>query len=254
MKKIILLLFLILSFGYGKIILGVHPISNKAQLKESMKSLTNYLSKELDEKVVIFVGKNYKDGEDRLINGQIDLLIISPYAMYKMLKKYTHIIPMTQLKLNNKLKYRGAIIVSKNSNINELHEIKNRSFIFGDPSSTFAYAIPKKLLKIAGIRHSKIYSVTTQPEIIKAISSGKVVAGGVKESFAKKNLDKVKIIKYSKYLPTYAVAVNLKKVDRQKIIKVKKAFLNFQKSLDMGPFGIINKFNRVSSRKYSDLF
>ncbi len=243
------------SLAFSHIVIGIHPIADKESVKKGIKPLAKFLEEKINQKVEIFVGDTYKEGEDKLIKGDIDLLIISPYGMYKMIKKYhRYIMSIAKLKLNGKSKYRGVIITRKNSDIRELRDIQGKSFVFGDPSSTFAYAVPKNMLKIAGVKPKKIYNVETQEQIVSAVAFGKVDAGGVKESFAKNNLDRVKIIKYSKYLPTYVIAVNLKKVKRKTITDIKKALLRFKGSMDMQPFGIVNGFLKTSNYEYRNLF
>ncbi len=258
--KYIIALLLFIGLLNAKIVLNVIPIVDRDIVYQGMMPLKNFLEKELNEEVVIEVGKNYKEGENRLMNGKIDLAFIGPYATAKLMKKSRFIVPLVKLVKNGKAKYRGAIVVRKNSDIRKLSQFKGKRFAFGDPSSTLSSAVPKYMLNIAGVKLEDLASYKyygSHSKVIRAIINNKADGGGVKENFALANLDKLKIIKYTMYVPTFTILANAKYTKRKKLELIKSALLRFKKtskSIKIGPFGRVDSFTNAYKGEYEAMY
>jgi len=235
MKKISFILFFLVAFlsvANAKIIFGVIPLTDKDIMQKRFAPFAKYLTQELGEKVVLKIGKDYDEIQDGIMNGKIDLAYLGPIGAAKVLQKNRWIMPLVKLKKGNFTKYRGMILARKDSSIKTLKDFKGKKFAFGDPSSTISTFVPRYYLRIAGVKLTdlkKYYYTGTHGNVIKAILSGKVDGGGVKEDLGKEAVatGKIKLIEYTFYIPTFTICANSKKFSRKKISQVKKVLLKF---------------------------
>jgi ABC-type phosphate/phosphonate transport system substrate-binding protein len=65
--------------------------------------------------------------------------------------------------------------------------------------------------------------------VVRAVLDGKAAAGGVKESVALKNQDKLKILEISKPIPNFPICVNLKSLGKEKAKKIQSLLLSLPK-------------------------
>ena len=260
MLRFFMVSLLFVSFVEAKIVLNVIPIIDRDIVAKGVAPLGEFLEAELGEEVVIEVGKNYKEGEDKIMKGKITLAFIGPFATAKLMKKSHFIIPLVKLMKNNKTNYRGAIIVKKGSKIKKMSDFKGKRFVFGDPSSTLSSAVPKFMLSIAGVKLKdlKSYKYTgSHSNVIKEILANRADGGGVKENFAIENSDKLKIIKYTMYVPNFTILANAKYTSRKKLAKIKNALLMFKNNSDsikIGPFGKLDGFKMAYKSEYIKLY
>ncbi|GBD08132.1 hypothetical protein HRbin22_00365 [Candidatus Thermoflexus japonica] len=83
--------------------------------------------------------------------------------------------------------YRAAIVVSVNSPIRDLRELRGRSFAFGAPNSTQGHLIPRLMLQQAGIslRDLRFYAFhDSHASTANAVISGRYDAGGLQDTLA----------------------------------------------------------------------
>jgi len=259
MRKM-LLISLLICFAQAEVVMNIIPIIEKNKLKAGLEPLRIALEKRLGEKVIIKINKTYKEGEDEIATGKVDLAFIGPIATAKLTKKSRYLIPLVKLVKDGKIKYRGVIIVAKNSPIKKMRDFKNKKFAFGDPSSTLSSVIPEFMLRTAGVKLTdlkKYYYTGSHSNVIKAVINGQVAGGGVKENLAKKYLNKLRILKYTMFVPTFTILANAKYTDREKLAKIKSALLEFknsQDSVDMGPFGRLDGFKRAYKNEYRQFY
>lgn len=127
--------------------------------------------------------------------------------------------------------YRSFIVVSKESGINNLADLKGKIFAFGGKSSTQGYIIPRIILSKSGIKLGdfKDYIYTgSHYNCVNAVISKKADACGMQdimaESMAAQNL--VRILYKSEYYPSSGIVAS-QSVPAEVCKKVKQALLNF---------------------------
>ena len=105
-------------------------------------------------------------------------------------------------------------------------------FAFGDKGSTSSYLVPKYILAKSGVKLAdlKDHLLTgSHSNVVRAILEGKAAAGGVKESVALKNQDKLKFLEISKPIPNFPICVNLKSLGKEKAKKFQNLLLGLPK-------------------------
>jgi len=89
----------------------------------------------------------------------------------------------------NKKKFYGVFVVTKNSPINSINELKGKSFAFGNKNSTIGRYLSQAELVKAGIRSadlSKYDFLGRHDKVALAVAVGNYDAGVVKENTFKK--------------------------------------------------------------------
>ena len=129
-------------------------------------------------------------------------------------------------------RYHAAIITAPDSKINDIKQLKGKSFCFGSRMSTQGHIIPRKMLEDAGITlkdlshyHYTGSHVNTVSDVLK----GECDAGGIQDVLANSLASerKIKIIGLSEPYPSSIIAYN-KDVDSDTVRAVKAALLAFE--------------------------
>jgi phosphonate transport system substrate-binding protein len=106
--------------------------------------------------------------------------------------------------------HHTVIIVRADSGINELREIKGRTFAFGDIHSTSSHLVPRAMLKQAGVDLTSLryYEyLGHHDDVAQAVLKGDFDAGGVMEAVALRYESKgIKLLKYSPEVPEFNMA------------------------------------------------
>lgn len=147
-------------------------------------------------------------------------------------EKYEAVMLVRGLNSEGKASYRSCLVVSPESPIKKIEDLRNKSIVFGSKSSTQGYLIPRILLaennlpleSLAGYRFTGSHR-NCADEVI----AGRVDACGMQDTMAN-DLSRqglVRILYTSKDYPSSGIAVN-KDVPPEVREKVKKALLDFQ--------------------------
>jgi len=117
------------------------------------------------------------------------------------------------------------------SPIENLKDLKGRTFAFGDKYSTQGHLIPRKMLEDSGVtvENLKSYAFTgSHVNTAKAVLNGEYDAGGMQDTLAKKLVaeGKIKILALSKPYPSSLICFN-KNVDPTILKAVKTTLLSF---------------------------
>ena len=231
LNRAIFLLLLCVVFVEAKIVLGVVPSDNKRVLIKRFTPLVQYLSTKTHQKVVLKIGKSYKEIHDNLIKGEIDFAYIGPFAAYKAMKKNRYVMPVVKILTNGKPYYRVAIITNEKSEIKSLREYNGRYFAFGDKLSASTYYVPRHMLHLRGVdlkQLSKYNFIGNQSTILSKVIRNKIDGGAIKETLALKYKKKVKILEISNKILNYTICANMKYASREEMTKIKKALLSLK--------------------------
>ncbi len=236
MKKVILLGILMLTFiaanVQAEIIFGVIPLEDKDVMVQKFTPLCKFLSSKMGEPVTLQVGSDYDETENELAQGKIQAAYLGPVGAVKDNQKNRAVIPIVKVVKKGSPFYKSYVIAPKNSPVQSVADLKGKVFAFGDKGSTSSYLVPKYILSKSGIKLTdlKDHLLTgSHSNVVRAVLSGKAAAGGVKESVALKNQDKLKFLEISKPIPNFPICVNIKSLSKAKAKKMQKFLLSLPK-------------------------
>src|SRR5437867_2474076 len=134
----------------------------------------------VDIKLTIF--PSYEEGIDSLVRGSVDFVRFGP-ASYITAKARQPGIDLLAMETEfGEKRFKGVIIVQKESSIRSLADLRGKRFAFGDPSSTIGrYLVQAELLK-AGLHASDLPGskyLNRHDTVVKAVEIGDFAAGAV---------------------------------------------------------------------------
>lgn len=241
------------------------PRLSASELQTMFAPLTEYLTREVGEKVTLVVPKDFDGVLAAVKAGKADIGFVNP-LIYVQVK---HAINIEPLALSSEVKsgtrIRGVIIARKDSNITQLQDLKGKKFSFVDEDSPAGHIFQKLLLSRAGFDVKKdivmLPYAKTQEGVVMAVFNRTADAGGVREEQLdrmKGSLDtsQLRIVGYTDYFPNWPLfaAPNLKKPTADKIraalLKLKPNDPQNEKILGLLR---LTGFIPVSDREYDDL-
>jgi phosphonate transport system substrate-binding protein len=234
-KSIFMSLFLLLMVVvnvHADIQLGVIPLEDKAIMEAKFAPLCNYLSNELGETVTLHVGSDYDEIEKSLVAGTIQAAYIGPVGAVHSYQTNHAVIPVVKVIKKGSPFYKSYVVALKDSPLMKVSDLKGKVFAFGDKGSTSSYLVPKYLLAKSGVKLADLKAnilTGSHSNVIRAVLAGKAAAGGVKESVALKNQDKLKFLEISKPIPNFPICVNLKVLGKERAKKFQAALLKLAK-------------------------
>ncbi|MFV1441595.1 PhnD/SsuA/transferrin family substrate-binding protein [Phaeobacter sp. JH20_36] len=157
--------------------------------------LSNRLGEVLGEKVVIrmTVAKEYQEGIDQLANGEVDFARFGPASYVHVMKQNPDIRIVAMESKKGRKRFKGVIVVHRDSTITQLSDLAGLSFAFGDELSTIGRYLAQSQLLEAGIDSGDLhtYEYLGRHDLVgEAVGAGKFTAGALKESTYKKLIAK----------------------------------------------------------------
>jgi len=241
------------------------PRLSAVELQTMFAPLTEYLTREVGEKVSLVVPKDFDGVKDAVKAGKVDIGFVNP-LIYIQVKQSVNIEPLAlSSEVKSGTRIRGIIIARKDSGITKLQELKGKKFSFVEEDSPAGHIFQKLLLSRAGFDVKKdvvmLPYAKTHEGVVIAVFNKTADAGGVREE----QLDKMKgsldtsqlrVVGYSDYFPNWPFfsTPGLKKETADKIrtalLKLKPNDPQNEKIL--GPARLTG-FIPVSDREYDDL-
>ncbi len=209
-----------ISFG------AISTVQNSIMQKK-LTPLMDYISATIKKDIKFKTGIDYIDTIEKFQKGEYDLGYIGPAPYILATQKNKNALKII-VGLNNKNNgnFHSVIVVRKNSPINSMDDLKNKTFAFGSPKSTLSFFIPMDMLKKQKIEEElkEYVFLDKHDKVAKFVIMGKYDAGGIKESVAKKYSKYLKIIATSQDIPDFLIVANEKFPD-ELVEKIKKALL-----------------------------
>lgn len=145
--------------------------------------LTERLGKTVTIKMVI--AKEYEEGIRQLTAGEVDFARFGP-ASYVIAKSINPLIQIVAMESKGGQKrFKGVIVVHRDSPIRSLEDLSGQSFAFGDELSTIGRYLAQAELLEAGISSAdlKNFDYLGRHDLVGvAVGAGKYSAGALKES------------------------------------------------------------------------
>jgi len=137
---------LICSAGTDAITIGLLPGGNPKVIEKEAYVLAEKLQQKTGRPFEIYISKNYTAMIEALKNKKVDLAVLSSMT-YVTAEKEVNLKVLLKKTWSNSPFYYSAIVVSKNSKIKKLADLKNKTIAFVDEKSTSGYLYPQIYLR-----------------------------------------------------------------------------------------------------------
>lgn len=166
------------------VVLAIHPYLPFQELQKRYKPLADYLEMALNKKVVVRIGRDYGEHITYMGKDQVDIAYLGPAAYVRMVEKYGEKPLLARLAVNGEPVFRGYLVTSPDSGINDLQSLRGKRFAFGDPGSTMSHFVPRHMMLEAGIDVDTLEDyqfLGSHKNVALAVLSDAFDAGAVKE-------------------------------------------------------------------------
>lgn len=168
------------AWAADPLLMGVFPRRNTEVSHKMFNPMAEYLSEQLGREVQLVLRKDFASFWKGVMTQQYDIVHYNQYHYLKSHKEQGY-----QVILHNQEFGRdtlaGAIVVRKDSGINEIQDLKGKSIIFGGgPQAFIAYIAVRHLLKGAGLEPGmyKTLFARNPPNAAVATYAGEASAAG----------------------------------------------------------------------------
>ncbi|MGR3620812.1 PhnD/SsuA/transferrin family substrate-binding protein [Pseudophaeobacter sp.] len=171
------------------------PTETVRKYRPFLSFLADRMSERLGERVTIKmqIAKEYEEGIRQLAEGEVDFARFGP-ASYVMVKEANPDIRIVAIESKKgEKRFKGVIVVHRESPAQSLEELAGLTFAFGDELSTIGRYLAQAHLLDAGIAGTDLHSFAylgRHDLVGEAVGAGKFAAGALKESTFKKLIAK----------------------------------------------------------------
>ena len=245
-----------------EILIGLIPAESKSEIEKQFDPMRAYLQKKLGIPVKIFAATNYAGVVEAMSRDKIDVAWFGPLS-YVLAEKEAgaEAFAVGVRKSNGKSTYKSIYVVSGDSNIKSIQDLKGKNVAFVSPTSTSGGLVPTYLIKketgkmpeeffgkliYAGGHDAAELAVknkTVDAAADSDITYNKMLKNGqiTKESN--------RIIAESEPLPGLPLAYR-KELDPSLKQKIKDAFLNAHKDIQVTGYGELLRYEEAKSQDY----
>jgi phosphonate transport system substrate-binding protein len=175
--------------------------------------------------------ERYEDTVANLGSGITQFAALGPVNAVLAKERYPVAPLVMGLNPDGKPEYRAVIFTRIDSPLNNIKDLKGKSFAFGDKFSTQGHLIPRKMLEDVGILLNDLsrYVFTgSHSNTARAVLRGDYEAGGMQDNLARRLFrgGKIKILASSKAYPSSLICFN-ENLDPDVVKAVKEALLSF---------------------------
>nr|WP_247676768.1 PhnD/SsuA/transferrin family substrate-binding protein [Leisingera sp. HS039] len=167
------------------------PTATVKKYQPFLSFLSGRMSEELGEPVSIRlkIAKEYGEGIRQLAGGEVDFARFGPASYVHVMKENPEIRIVAMESKNGGKRFKGVIVVHKDSSVRSVEDLAGLSFAFGDELSTIGRYLAQEYLLEAGISGADLheYAYLGRHDLVgEAVGAGKFSAGALKESTFKK--------------------------------------------------------------------
>jgi len=232
-----ILVMTLVGSAAAEITFGVLPRLSAMELYTMFNPLTEYLSKEVGEKVSLVIPKDFDAFKAAVSSGHLDMGF-SNSLVYVQLRKNMALVPLA-LAVEPKAgsKFRGIIVARKDSGIEKPQDLKGKRLVFVEKDSAAGYIFQMLFLKKSGLDLHKDFITLPfakkHDNVIMAVFNKAADAGGIREDDLEKMKDKVdltqlKIVAYTDYFPNWPVFA-MPSMKKEVAAKITAALLKLSK-------------------------
>ncbi|MCY2961462.1 MAG: phosphate/phosphite/phosphonate ABC transporter substrate-binding protein [Planctomycetota bacterium] len=169
-------------------------------LEAIQDDMSHQLGRPVDIQLTIF--KSYDDGIRALVDGQVDLVHFGPASYVTAKEKNPNIQLVAMEHEKGEKRFKGVIVVQKDSPIQTIEDLRGKRFAFGDKNSTIGRYLVQAQLVDHGIHAKDLASfkyMERHDQVAGAVELGDFEAGSVKASTFKKYADKGTLRKLAEF-------------------------------------------------------
>jgi phosphonate transport system substrate-binding protein len=160
-----------------------------------LESIQDDVSKRLERPVDIQlqIFKSYDDGISALVGGTVDFVHFGPAPYIRAKEQNPNVQLLAMEHENGEKRFKGVIVVAKNSPIRTIADLRGKRFAFGDKNSTIGRYLVQAELVSHGIYGKDLASfkyMERHDQVAGAVELGDFDAGSVKSGTFKKYEDK----------------------------------------------------------------
>lgn len=230
-NQLILMLIFLFSQGIAEAENDAKPIrfgsvamDTPRVMHQRLLPLTQYLRDALGRPVELVLAPNMATAINNVATGNVDLAYLTPVA-YLRSKEISNTNLIAKTVTNNKASFKLMIVVRNDSPIQNVAELRGKSFAFGDPAALLQRAV----VVGAGINLDELghYNfVDHYDNIVRGVLNRDYDAGILKDTMAYKWKNKgIHILYSSDDLPPYNITA-APHIDNKLLEQLRNAFLN----------------------------
>ena len=244
------------------------PEKNVFEQRRRYKYITDYLSTKMDMNFTVEIMTNYGNISEAFINGHADAGFFGSFS-YVLTHAKAGIEPIARpIWPDNDSTYRGYIFVRKDSNIQTVKDMKDKSLVLVDKATTAGYIYPLFYFKYYGINNIKDYFsqisfANSHDAAAWAVYAGEADIGGAKSHIFNSIMDEYPdfkeqmiVLAESSEVPSNGLAVR-KDLNPAIKLRIKTLLLSLHKTLEgqeiLKNFGAL-KFIKTSNDDYRVLY
>lgn len=140
--------------------LGQHLPAEKR--KRIYYDAARFLDEQLDLSVRMITPEDLSDLGQKLVDGEFDLLAVSPLLYVKMKKKFPGIQVLATPKFRQAAQYQGLVLTRERDKLSSLEDLKGKRFCWVSKSSTSGYLFPRLLFRSKGLDPENMFSETVE--------------------------------------------------------------------------------------------
>ncbi|MFC1837110.1 phosphate/phosphite/phosphonate ABC transporter substrate-binding protein [Thermodesulfobacteriota bacterium] len=170
------------------------PEKNVFEQRKRYQYITDYLSEKMGLNFTVEIMSNYGNISEIFVEGEADAGFFGSFS-YVLTHAKAGIEPIARpVWPHNNSTYRGYIFVRKDSNINSVEDMKNRSLVLVDKATTAGYIYPLYYFQYSGINNmedyfSRIYYSNSHDAAAWAVYTGEADIGCAKDTIYKSLLE-----------------------------------------------------------------
>lgn len=226
---------------------GFVPSENMSEVLKKAQPIVDLMQRKLKTPVQPFVATDYSGVVEALRSGKLDVAFLNP-AAFVMAREEADVRVILKSVRHGSPYFYAAIITRSDSGITKLTDLKNRSFVFGDPLSTSGYIFPKKMFKAVGIdpardfkqvTHAGGHDATVLAVINKKADAGATFSNNTQGTDGAWTLylktpeerKQIRVVAYSEPIPADNLCVS-GRLAPQRVQQIEKIFLELSQTAD----------------------
>lgn len=232
-----------IEYKQNTIKVAILPLYSPLTIFKRYDPLMRYLSEKTGYEFKLVIPRDFEEFISIVSSGKVQFSYQNPYVYSIISKKYPVKVLATTVGEDcatdegtcGREKFRGVIIVRKDSNINKIQDLKGKKIMIVSPTSAAGFLSQKIYLEKKGFdlkRDFKLIDAKRQEKVIIGVYKGQADAGFVRESALtvwseEVDMSKIKILAYTDFLPNWPFcAVNNKNLELTE--KVKKIITHIE--------------------------
>jgi phosphonate transport system substrate-binding protein len=192
--------------------LGVLPRLSATELNTMFRPLAEHLGRATGRKVTLVLAKDFDTFQKQVRDGELDLAFANP-LVYAQLKKERDLTPLgLGAEKKGGTKFRGILVVRKDSGLADVAALKGKRLIFVDEDSLGGYITQALLFKKQGLDVKRDFALLPfakkHDNVTMAVFNRAADAGGIREDDLEKmkgkvDLSQLKILAYTDSFPNW---------------------------------------------------